>query len=313
MRTSASTGIATTYLEGLEELAGKGQIVIQSPFIVVGDRKGGYLAILELKFHDPAMWGYHVHLAFIGVEPDARRHGSGTKVMEYLTQAADKLGYIMHLEVSPQPMAADTRPPMTAPQLKKWYEKFGFRSEKDRKWEMVRQPLERMSFSGGPKIKILSDNPSEPSVFWGKAGAGILFHCTKHDTYLLTLRSMEVEQGGTWSIPGGACGDGGFFHDSDGRAIPTDEAFDCAKRETIEELSWFPVRYEVVDKIVYQKSNFVYTTFIVDVPEVEMDDANRAVELNWENDDFKWLTRKQMRKLGEDLHFGIRYALDFLK
>jgi 8-oxo-dGTP pyrophosphatase MutT (NUDIX family) len=162
--------------------------------------------------------------------------------------------------------------------------------------------------AGDPKI---TSNP--PSTFWGRAGAGVLFHCTYDDTYLLVRRSRDVEQPGTWGVPGGACGKGGFYEDSQGRAIPTAQAWKCAQRETIEELSWLPVRRGARMPIVYQKGKFRYTTFIVDVDKDEKHDANIAIALNWENDEFRWFSLAQMAALGDKLHFGVQYVLQYLR
>ena len=46
--------------------------------------------------------------------------------------------------------------------------------------------------------------------FWGKSAAGVLPLCPKTGRVLLTLRSQEVMEPGTWGIPGGRIMDGSW-------------------------------------------------------------------------------------------------------
>jgi 8-oxo-dGTP pyrophosphatase MutT (NUDIX family) len=149
-----------------------------------------------------------------------------------------------------------------------------------------------------------------PKRFWGRSGAGILFHCTGDDTYLLVLRSAQVEQPGTLGIPGGACGKEGMFTGKEGKQIGEAQAWGCAMRETKEELSWWPKSKQVVSVVLFKKANFQYQTFIVDIPASEKAEAARAIQLNWENDEFIWMSIPEMVEAHEQLHFGMQHVLE---
>jgi len=157
----------------------------------------------------------------------------------------------------------------------------------------------------------IRSNP-EPELFWGRAGAGVLLHCADDDTYLLTLRSDSVEQPGTWGIPGGSCSGEGFYSGAEGRVVDENQAWDCAVRETLEELGWFPERIGAVHPVVFTRGNFRYTTFVVEVDAVEKVNSAEAIELNWENDDAAWFSPANLRRKHAKLHFGVQFVLDEL-
>jgi 8-oxo-dGTP pyrophosphatase MutT (NUDIX family) len=161
-----------------------------------------------------------------------------------------------------------------------------------------------------PPRQIKKGKNPPPARFWGRSGAGILFHCTGDNTYLLVLRSQEVEQPGTLGIPGGACGKEGFFTGKEGKQIGEAQAWVCAMRETKEELSWWPKQKQVAAAIVYESENFQYQTFVVDIPASEKAEAARLIKLNRENDEFIWMSLAEMAEAREQLHFGLQYVLD---
>ena len=141
--------------------------------------------------------------------------------------------------------------------------------------------------------------------YWGRMGAGVLFmHKNK---VLLTLRSDEVEQPGTWGVPGGAVTldsyDEVYTQSSSAGNIQLSEdaIFDSAMRESAEELGALPDDYEVMDHVVYADQKFQYHTFFVAV------DIKWPVTLNWENTDYGWFSKK---KLPSPLHFGVEYLID---
>ena len=115
----------------LERAAGPGQTFYARPFIVIGDRKGGVLGNLEL--HLNASWGAQgvsrargVHLAFVGVSPEARGQGRGRRLVQIVIEAANAVGLPVDLEVDPQRMRGDTRPPMNKAALRAFYRSLGF-------------------------------------------------------------------------------------------------------------------------------------------------------------------------------------------
>lgn len=130
---------AAAYLDALERIAGEKQVLYFGPFQLIGDRKGGVLGKLELHFpHWAADGGPVVHIGFIGVDPENRGKGNGTKLMQMLIQAADEVGLDMDLDVDPQRSHGD-KSSLNATQLHRFYSKFGFVSEsKTRKKKMRR-------------------------------------------------------------------------------------------------------------------------------------------------------------------------------
>lgn len=164
---------------------------------------------------------------------------------------------------------------------------------------------------GLEKPRYENPSKSQSEYFWGKAGAGILFRCAADGTYLLVLRSRDVLQPGTLGIPGGSCSGEGLYLPGEGVAIRPSDSWECAKRETIEELRWFPdgeVRHERT--VVFQKVGFQYTTFIVDLTAAQKEEAERSIQLNWENEEFIWMTAQMMIDSQDKLHFGVKYVLE---
>jgi len=154
--------------------------------------------------------------------------------------------------------------------------------------------------------RAVAGNPA-PSRFWGRAGAGILFFCPEDQTYLLTIRSQEVEQPGTVGIPGGACKGEGFYSEEEGRQVGQAEAWVCATREVTEELGWFPHEKKIVGEVLFEKGNFTYRTFIVEVPLAEKAISQKTMQVNWENDDARWYGVGAIWKAWPVLHFGTQH------
>ncbi len=155
--------------------------------------------------------------------------------------------------------------------------------------------------------RVVASNPA-PSRFWGRAGAGILFFCPEDQTYLLTIRSQEVEQPGTVGIPGGACKGEGFYSEEEGRQVGQAEAWVCATREATEELGWFPHEKKIFIEVLFEKGNFTYRTFIVEVPLAEKAISQKTIEVNWENDDARWYGVGAIWKAWPILHFGAQHV-----
>ena len=125
--------------------------------------------------------------------------------------------------------------------------------------------------------------------FWGSKGAGMLF--TTGEKILLLKRSSQVEQPGTWGVPGGA-----VKVDDDGGHMPL---LDAAKEEVREELGRLPA-FRVIGKTVFRKGGFEFVTFVALV-QVEFKPT-----LNWENDKSGWFA---VDELPNRLHFGVKYTL----
>lgn len=125
-------------------------------------------------------------------------------------------------------------------------------------------------------------------TYWGRQAAGLLLF--SGNRVLLTLRSEEVLEPGTWGIPGGAIHEG---------EIP----YNGALREAQEELGPLPPHL-VFGEVVFQDGSFRYTTFLA---RVTPENAKLwRPRLNWENDDAQWLKTDDLPE--HDLHFGLEYV-----
>lgn len=126
-----------------------------------------------------------------------------------------------------------------------------------------------------------------PNPYWGRQGAGLLLF--SGDKVLLTLRSSEVNEPGTWGVPGGAVHEG-------------ESPYDGALREAEEELGPIPP-HVVFGEVVFQDGEFRYTTILARMK--KKDAKTWRPTLNWENDDAKWFP---VDRLPDDLHFGVEFV-----
>jgi 8-oxo-dGTP pyrophosphatase MutT (NUDIX family) len=127
---------------------------------------------------------------------------------------------------------------------------------------------------------------------WGLlGGAGLLFrHVSAGEpaSYLLVQRSRWVDEGGSWSIPGGAIRDG-----------ETPEA--AARREAKEEIGVIP-RYRVTDIDVQDcGGGWSFTIFCADV------DEEFLAYSGAQTDATGWFTLEMMKVL--PLHSGVHMWL----
>lgn len=123
--------------------------------------------------------------------------------------------------------------------------------------------------------------------FWGNRGAGILLIAQDTRRLLLVLRSQEVNEPGTWGIPGGKIDD-------------EDESPQvAAKREAREEVGYRGA-LKLIPAHVFKAGNFKFFNFIGIVPK------EFKPRLDWENDDAGWFSLKE---LPSPLHFGIQSLL----
>lgn len=121
---------------------------------------------------------------------------------------------------------------------------------------------------------------------WGRQGAGAIPVACTTGRVLLTLRSSEVLEPGTWGIPGGRCEDG-------------ESPAETAVREMREELG-YDGELLLLPIFMYREPNFSFMNFVALVPD-EFDP-----ELDWENDDAEWF---ELDQLPEPLHFGVEHLL----
>ena len=132
------------FFDALEARAGEKQTMYAGPFVVVGDRKGGVLGNLEvsvgvsstLEAREPV-----VRLSFIGVSPDQRGEGRGTALLNLVTAAADDAGLAVELDVDPQTMRGEKKPPMNKAALRAFYKKAGFATVRGMGSDFMRRPV----------------------------------------------------------------------------------------------------------------------------------------------------------------------------
>lgn len=125
---------------------------------------------------------------------------------------------------------------------------------------------------------------------WGPLGAaGILFHHPETNTYLLAHRSPEVDQGDTWSIPGGAID-------------PGEEPYQAALREAEEEFGHVPQHTVTGIHKAAPVPDWAYHTVMADVPE----QFEPEYDHSWETQGHGWFNPEEMQRL--NLHPGFASA-----
>jgi 8-oxo-dGTP pyrophosphatase MutT (NUDIX family) len=141
---------------------------------------------------------------------------------------------------------------------------------------------------------------------WGREGAGIMIICTEDQTVFLLRRSEDVEEGGTWGIAGGALQEGYYDETKKSKEDPSseEEFIDTATTEVKEEMGSLPKGGEFVTKTKSRKGNFVYKTFVYNIPAVAK--KGWSPSLNWESDEARWFS---IDELPSNLHPGVSFTL----
>jgi len=129
--------------------------------------------------------------------------------------------------------------------------------------------------------------------FWGDVGAGILLFAADTERFLVLQRSMKIQQGGTWGIPGGAL---------DSKKEGT---FEGAKREMNEEIGMVPELIRVIPAYVFTspRGSFKYHNFIAVTLREFVPNLSDGESIN-----YKWLTLPELKKL-PNKHFGLAALL----
>lgn len=118
----------------------------------------------------------------------------------------------------------------------------------------------------------------------GLRGAGLVLVARATGRVLLLLRSEEVNEPGTWGLPGG-------------KIDPDENARVAAVRELEEEAGWDgPVTVLKEPIFVFEEPDFEFLTFFGYV-----EDEFEPVT-NWESDDAGWF---HLSELPQPLHFGV--------
>lgn len=109
--------------------------------------------------------------------------------------------------------------------------------------------------------------------FWGKAGAGCLCYAVDKKTFLFDKRSMQVEEGQTWGLFGGAIDE-----------KEANQPLKAALRELREETGYKGKVLSTHLLYLYQhESGFKYYNFLVEIP------AEFNPKRTWESDGHKWV------------------------
>lgn len=129
----------------------------------------------------------------------------------------------------------------------------------------------------------------------------------KENEYLLTLRSQDVLEPGTWGIPGG-------------RVEAGENPFEAAERETEEELGFLPT-FNRVGQSTYTDGRFNYIAYIVHTDDQDWYPDVAGADAAWENDDAAFFTLTEISTGVPDesrspdypsprpLHFGVSAIL----
>lgn len=119
--------------------------------------------------------------------------------------------------------------------------------------------------------------------FWGRAGAGVLFQALDTGRILISHRSEDVEEPGTWGTWGGAMDKG-------------EDPKSAAAREAREETGVSPNPENIIPMFVFEHpSGFRYYNFLVIVGK------EFRPRLNWESQGYAWFEYGEWPK---PLHHG---------
>jgi 8-oxo-dGTP pyrophosphatase MutT (NUDIX family) len=148
---------------------------------------------------------------------------------------------------------------------------------------------------GGVAVRRAGSRGFGHAGHWGHAGAGILL--TTGRRVLVLLRSEDVTEPGTWNLAGGA--------------VDSDEEPLVAGLREMEEETGLLLPYRTTKALGFTVWNspdrsFRYTTSVVRVPEAF---TKKRIELNWENDEHKWVDVAWLRANEAELHPGFRAKL----
>lgn len=123
--------------------------------------------------------------------------------------------------------------------------------------------------------------------YWGSAGAGVLFFCSSTKKFLLSLRSGNVEQPGTWGIFGGAIDKG---------ESPEEAAVEEVREESGIEIN----AADLIPLYVFKDKSFQYFNFLYVI------DKEFTPTDSWETDGHSWV---EYGKWESPLHFGVQKLL----
>jgi 8-oxo-dGTP pyrophosphatase MutT (NUDIX family) len=138
--------------------------------------------------------------------------------------------------------------------------------------------------------------------YYGNLGAGVIPYALDTNKFLLSLRSKEVNEPGTWGIIGGKVED----DEANPKLAALREAHEEIGLEIPESALNLIYVYNSAEKDENGDSIFSYYTFLAnldnEVPELE------TKEYGWETDTCKWFSLDEIKKL-KNVHFGVKALL----
>lgn len=130
------------------------------------------------------------------------------------------------------------------------------------------------------------------SIYWGSRAAGILPYCSNTKRFMVGLRSDFVLEPNTYGLFGGK-----FDNNEDSAEM-------VALREFKEETN-FDGKINLKLLYKFEDVNFVYYNFLGILEEEFIPD------LNWENDEYLWLTYDELVRLDKK-HFGLEKLMKYI-
>jgi 8-oxo-dGTP pyrophosphatase MutT (NUDIX family) len=148
------------------------------------------------------------------------------------------------------------------------------------------------------KIKKLNEITSEKdhSIYtdkegkhWGQQGAGGLFYCPATGRYLVSHRSLLVNEPNTWGTWGGK--------------IDENESPEEALKREIKEETGYKGTYSLKHIYTYTDNDFKFYNYIIEVPE-EFEPNH-----SWETQGHEWVTLNDMP---QPMHYGLKALIPYL-
>jgi 8-oxo-dGTP pyrophosphatase MutT (NUDIX family) len=130
--------------------------------------------------------------------------------------------------------------------------------------------------------------------------AGILIYCIDDKTVLLTKRSMDMNNPGSWDVPGGR-------YDED-----DESSIDTATREATEELTNLPKNKKLLGKhtLPTPGGGNQYIIYVYEISKKEKDKWTPKIQLDFESEKFKWVPYD---KIPKPTHLKLDWVKNFVE
>lgn len=139
--------------------------------------------------------------------------------------------------------------------------------------------------------KFASFDNESGDLFWGNVGAGILPISKSTKRILISYRSKYVNEPNTWGIWGGKIDD-------------NENIKETVIREFTEETNYHG-NIDMIDAYVFKSQNNTFTFYNF----IGIIDEEFVPELDWETEDYKWVTFEELLNI-EPKHFGLIHLLN---